>query len=140
MRTENLPLFNAVFNTLSTICLISGYYSIKKKREETHKRFMIGAFVFSSIFLVGYLTYHYHHGSSHFPDLGWIKILYLLILVPHVILAAVMVPLILTTFYHAFKDNREKHRRWARITFPIWMYVSVTGVVIYLMVHRLFKV
>jgi putative membrane protein len=140
MRTESLPLFNAVFNSLSTICLIFGYYSIRKKREETHKRFMISAFIFSSIFLVGYLTYHYHHGSSHFPDLGWIKTLYLVILVPHVILAAVMVPLILITFYHALKDHREKHRRWARITFPIWLYVSVTGVIIYLMVHRLFKV
>ncbi len=140
MRTEQLPLINAVFNSLSTICLILGYYSIKKKRIETHKKFMISAFGFSSIFLVGYLTYHYHHGSSIFPELGWIKTLYLCILVPHVILAAVMVPPILITFYHGLKDNREKHRWWARITFPIWMYVSFTGVLIYLMVHQWFKV
>ncbi len=117
-----------------------GYYSIKKKREETHKRFMISAFIFSSIFLAGYLTYHYNHGGTKFPELGWIKTLYLTILIPHVLLAVIMVPLILITFYHAFKDNREKHRKMARITFPIWMYVSFTGVVIYLMVHQWFKV
>ncbi len=140
MRTEHLPLINAVFNSLSTICLILGYYSIRKKRELAHKKFMISAFSFSSIFLAGYLTYHYHHGSSIFPDLGWIKTLYLLILVPHVILAVVMLPLILTTFYHAFQGNREKHKKWARVTFPIWVYVSFTGVVIYLMVHQWFKV
>lgn len=101
---------------------------------------MISALVFSTIFLAGYLTYHYHHGSSTFPDLGWIKTLYLFILVPHIILAVVMVPMILMTFYHAFKNNVEKHRRIAKMTFPIWMYVSVTGVVIYIMVHQLFKV
>lgn len=101
---------------------------------------MISAFVFSSIFLVGYLTYHYYHGSTVFPDLGWIRTLYLLILIPHVLLAAIMVPFILITFFHAFKDNREKHRWWARITFPIWMYVSFTGVIIYLMIHQWFKV
>ncbi len=140
MRTEQLPLINAVFNSLSTLCLILGYYSIKKKRIETHKKFMLSAFVFSSIFLVGYLTYHYHHGSTTFPELGWIKTFYLCILVPHVILAAIMVPPILITFYHGLKDNREKHRWWARITFPIWMYVSFTGVLIYLMVHQWFKV
>ena len=140
MSTEKLPLFNAFFNSLSFICLMLGYYSIKKKREATHKKFMISAFVFSSIFLMGYLTYHYHHGSTVFPELGWIKTFYLAILIPHVLLAVIMVPLILITFYHAFKDNREKHRRIARITFPIWIYVSFTGVVIYLMVHQLFRV
>ncbi len=140
MRTEDLPLINAVFNSLSTVCLISGYYAIKKKREETHKKFMVSAFLFSTIFLMGYLTYHYHHGSTIFPELGWIKTLYLCILFPHIVLAVVMVPMILMTFYHAFRDNREKHRRIARITFPIWMYVSFTGVIIYLMVHQWFKV
>lgn len=140
MRTEDLPLFNAVFNSLSTICLLAGYVAIRKKNESLHKRLMVSAFVFSAVFLSGYLTYHYHHGSTTFPELGWIKTFYLLILVPHIILAAVMVPLILITFYRGFKDQREKHRKIARITFPIWMYVSVTGVLIYLMVHQWFKV
>lgn len=101
---------------------------------------MLLALFFSTIFLAGYLTYHYHHGSTVFPELGWIKTLYLLILFPHIVLAVVMVPMIAITFYHAFKRNFEKHKKMARITFPIWMYVSVTGVIIYLFVHRWFKV
>jgi len=140
METNNLPLFNAVFNTLSAICLVSGFISIKRKNKVLHKKFMIAALIFSSIFLAGYLTYHYFHGSSVFPDLGWIKTLYLIILVPHIILAAVMVPMILMTFFYAFTERWEKHKKLAKITFPIWMYVSVTGVIIYLMVHQWFKV
>lgn len=142
MQTSDLPGLNAIFNLFSTICLAAGYYFIKKKNKdiETHKKCMFSALVFSTIFLIGYLTYHYHHGSTKFPDLGWIKTLYLAILIPHIILAAVMVPMILATFYFALKNNVEKHRKIARWTFPIWMYVSVTGVVIYLMIYRLFKV
>ncbi len=101
---------------------------------------MVSALIFSSIFLAGYLVYHYNHGGTTFPELGWIKTLYLTILFPHIILAVVMVPMILMTFFYAFKDQREKHKRLARITFPIWMYVSVTGVIIYLMVHQWFRV
>ncbi len=140
METSSLPAFNAIFNLLSTICLILGYYSIKKKRETHHRNFMVAALIFSSIFLTGYLVYHYHHGSTKFPDLGWIKTLYLAILFPHIILAVVMVPMILVTFNHAFRKNWEKHKKIAKITFPIWMYVSVTGVIIYLMIHQWFKV
>lgn len=141
METSDLPGINAFFNLLSTICLSCGYYFIRCKRDvQTHKKFMVSALIFSAIFLLGYLTYHYHHGSKKFPDLGWIKTLYLSILIPHIILAAVMVPMIFVTFYHAFNDNFEKHRRIARITFPIWMYVSVTGVIIYLMLYQLFRV
>ena len=140
METANLPAFNAIFNLFSTLCLIAGYIAIKNKKENLHRNLMVSALIFSSIFLAGYLTYHYHHGSTKFPDLGWIKTLYLCILIPHIILAVVMVPMILITFKHAFARNWEKHRRIARITFPIWMYVSFTGVVIYLMIHQWFKV
>lgn len=142
METSNLPAINAFFNFCSTICLIVGYWAIKKQNrdEEFHKKCMFAALGFSAVFLAGYLVYHYNHGSTKFPDLGWIKTLYLVILVPHIILAAVMVPMILITVYHGLKNNREKHRRIARWTFPIWMYVSVTGVVIYLMLYQLFKV
>ncbi|HXH29563.1 MAG TPA: DUF420 domain-containing protein [Bacteriovoracaceae bacterium] len=140
METTSLPAINAFFNFLSTLCLILGYYSIRRKNELRHRNFMLLAFFFSSIFLIGYLYYHYHHGSTKFPELGWIKTLYLSILFPHIILAIVMVPMILITFYHAFKKNWEKHRRIARITFPIWMYVSFTGVIIYLMIYQWFKV
>jgi putative membrane protein len=142
MDTSNLPAVNAVFNSLSTVCLLAGYYFIKKEArdEETHKKCMFSALFFSTVFLVGYLTFHYHHGSTKFPDLGWIKTLYLIILIPHIILAAVMVPMIIMTFSYALRGNFEKHRKWARITFPIWVYVSVTGVIIYLMIYQLFKV
>lgn len=142
MTTSDLPAFNAFFNLLSTLCLAFGYYSIKKKArdEELHKKVMISAVVFSAIFLAGYLTRHYYHGSTTFPDLGWIRTLYFVILIPHIILAAVMVPMILMTLYYAFTNQREKHRKIARITFPIWMYVSVTGVLIYLMIYQWFKV
>lgn len=142
METSNLPAVNAVFNLLSTICLLSGYYFIKKtpRDEKRHKICMFSALVFSTIFLVGYLTYHYHHGSTKFPDLGWVKTAYLIILIPHIILAAVMVPMIVMTFFYALSGKFEKHKKLARITFPIWMYVSVTGVIIYLMLYQLFKV
>jgi putative membrane protein len=142
MTTADLPGINAFFNLLSTFSLLSGYYFIKRRQrnERAHKISMLLALVFSSIFLAGYLVYHYHHGSKPFPDLGWIKTVYLLILIPHIILAAVMVPMILGTFYYAFGQKFEKHRKLARYTFPIWMYVSVTGVLIYLMLYQFFRV
>ena len=99
---------------------------------------MVSALIVSTGFLVSYLIYHYNVPSKKFPDLGWIKVLYLLILIPHIILAAVMVPMIIKTFWHAYKQEWEKHKRIARITFPIWMYVSVTGVLVYLMVYQWF--
>ena len=142
MNLSFLPAFNAFFNLLATFCLTFGYYFIKKKmrNEKMHKLSMVLALIFSSIFLCGYLTYHYNYGSTKFPDLGWIKTLYLFILVPHIILAAAMVPMIIMTFFYAFTGRYEKHKRIAKITFPIWMYVSVTGVIIYVMVYHLFKV
>jgi putative membrane protein len=136
---SHLPSINAFFNFLSTLFLILGFVQIKRGQKVAHKKSMLLALFFSSIFLIGYLIYHYNFGSTRFPDLGWIKTLYLIILIPHVILAAVMVPLILITFYHAFKENFEKHKKWARITFPIWLYVSITGVLIYFMVYHWFK-
>ena len=142
MKTTDLPSINATFNLFSTICLILGYYFIKKnpRDEKSHRKCMFLALIFSSIFLLGYLTFHYYHGSTKFPDLGWIKTLYLFILIPHIILAVVMVPMIGMTFFFALRGNFEKHKKIARITFPVWLYVSVTGVIIYLMIYHLFKV
>ena len=142
METNNLPALNAIFNLLSTFCLMLGFYFIKRpiRDEKSHKICMFLALIFSAIFLMGYVTYHYHHGSTKFPDLGWIKTLYLIILIPHIILAVVMVPMIALTFNHALRGNFQKHKKLACITFPIWMYVSVTGVIIYLMLYQLFKV
>lgn len=140
MDTKDLPGLNAILNSCSTFCLILGYYFIKKspKDEKRHKMCMLSALFFSTLFLIGYLTFHYHHGSTKFPDLGWIKTLYLVILVPHIILAAVMVPMIVATFFYALSGNFIKHRKIARFTFPVWLYVSVTGVMIYIMLYRLF--
>ncbi len=140
METSNLPAINAFFNFLSTLSLLFGYYSIRKKNTEMHKRFMLSALFFSSVFLTGYLFYHYHHGSTKFPNLGWIKTVYLTILIPHIILAAVMVPMIIMTFVYAFQEKWDKHKRLAKVTFPIWLYVSVTGVVIYFMIYQWFRV
>jgi uncharacterized membrane protein YozB (DUF420 family) len=138
MTVQDLPTLNASLNAVAATLLLLGYFAIKQKKEELHKRLMISALVVSAAFLTSYLIYHYHVPSKKFPDLGWIKTVYLLILIPHIILAAAMVPMILKTFWHAFRNEREKHRRIARITFPIWMYVSVTGVVVYFMLYHWF--
>jgi putative membrane protein len=138
MNVYDLPAINATLNGIATVLLGSGYVAIKQGRKELHKTLMISALVVSAAFLACYLVYHYHAGSKPFPDLGWIKTVYLLILVPHIILAAVMVPMILKTFWHAFRGEWESHKKIARWTFPIWMYVSLTGVVIYLMLYQWF--
>ena len=138
MKVQDLPTLNASLNAVAATLLMFGYIAIKQKKEELHKKLMISALVVSAAFLTSYLIYHYHVPSKKFPDLGWIKTVYLIILIPHIILAAAMVPMILKTFWHAFRNEREKHRKIARITFPIWMYVSVTGVVVYFMLYHWF--
>ena len=96
---------------------------------------MVAALLVSAAFLTSYLIYHYHVPSKKFPELGFIKTIYLTILIPHIILAAAMVPMILKTFWHAYRQEWDKHKKIARITFPIWMYVSVTGVLVYFMLY-----
>ena len=132
-----LPEFNAFMNSLATICLLIGYYHIKKENRDKvlHRKFMVSAFVCSTIFLASYLVYHYHVGSKTFPELGWIKTVYLLILFPHIVLAVVMLPMIFLTFRRAFKGEFELHKKIAKPTFFIWLYVSLTGVIIYLMLY-----
>jgi uncharacterized membrane protein YozB (DUF420 family) len=138
MQIQDLPTLNASLNAVSALLLLSGFIAIKRGDKELHKKLMVSALVVSAAFLTSYLIYHFHVPSKKFPDLGWIKIVYLLILVPHIILAVVMVPMILKTFWHAFRGEWEKHKKIARITFPIWMYVSVTGVVVYFMLYHWF--
>ena len=138
MTIEDLPTLNASLNSVSFVLLLCGFFAIKKGRKELHIKLMTGALVVSAAFLTSYLIYHFHVPSKKFPDLGWIKTLYLLILFPHIILATVMVPMILKTFWHAWRGEWDKHKKIARITFPIWLYVSVTGVVVYLMLYRWF--
>jgi putative membrane protein len=136
MKVQDLPTLNASLNAVAATLLLLGYIAIKQKKEELHKKLMISALLVSAAFLTSYLIYHYHVPSKKFPELGWIKTVYLIILIPHIILAALMVPMILKTFWHAFRNEREKHRKIARLTFPIWMYVSVTGVIVYFMLYH----
>ncbi len=138
MQIQDLPTLNASLNAVAATLLLSGYIAIKKNYQDLHKKLMVATFIVSAAFLTSYLTYHYHVPSKKFPDLGWIKTVYLFILVPHIILAVVMVPMILKTFWHAYHQEWIKHRQIARITFPIWMYVSITGVLVYFMLYHWF--
>ena len=138
-----LPTTNALLNALATICLVSGYVFIKRGDQKSHGAMMLSALITSAVFLGCYLTYHFalqrYTGNSSQPYQGppALKPLYLCILVPHILLAPVATGMALTTVWHAWRKNWEKHRRLARFTFPIWLYVSVTGVIIYLMVYHL---
>ncbi|MFZ1136961.1 MAG: DUF420 domain-containing protein [Candidatus Korobacteraceae bacterium] len=134
------PALNAFLNGSSAVLIGSGYYFIKNGRREAHKRMMLAAFVTSTLFLISYLYYHIvlRAGVTHFRGEGLSRPVYFTILISHTILAVVVVPFILVTLYRALKGNFGRHRVIARYTFPIWMYVSVTGVVIYVMLYKIF--
>ena len=131
-----LPPLNAFLNALSALCLIAGYFAIRKKNRELHKKLMLSALGFSAAFLVSYLIYHTFHGDTRFLGEGWIRPVYFFILISHVVLSAVMLPLILTSLYFALSGRLNLHPKVARFTLPIWLYVSITGVVVYLMLHQ----
>jgi len=126
-----LPSANALFNSLSAACLIFGYINIRKRKRVVHMRFMISATVFSGLFLVSYITYHYFHGDTKFPGQGWVRPVYFFILITHIGLSMLALPLILTTLWYATRNQFRFHRAVARWTFPVWLYVSVTGVIVY---------
>jgi putative membrane protein len=126
-----LPAANASFNSLSALCLILGYVNIRRGNRAVHKRFMLTATVFSALFLISYVTYHFFHGDTLFPGHGWIRPVYFFILISHVGLSMVALPLILGALWYGLRSEFSNHRRIARWTFPIWLYVSVTGVVVY---------
>jgi putative membrane protein len=126
-----LPSANALFNSLSALCLICGYINIRKRRRVVHMRFMIAATTFSALFLLSYITYHYFHGDTKFPGQGWIRPAYFSILISHIVLSMVALPLILATLWYATRNQFRFHRAVARWTFPVWLYVSVTGVIVY---------
>jgi len=133
-----LPAIIAGLNATAAVLLLIGGIAIKKGGNEgLHKACMVGAFLVSGGFLVLYLIYHAHVGHVAFEGVGLIKVVYFTLLIPHIILAAVQVPLILLTMFSAIKGNRERHVKLARWTYPIWLYVSVTGVVIYYMVFHI---
>ena len=130
-----LPMFNAIMNSLCTICLLTGLVMIKKKLVAKHIICMLTALLFSLFFLASYLTYHFYHGDSKFHGTGLIRPLYFFILISHILLSICAVPMVLTTFYKALSRNWTSHRQWARCTFPVWLYVSVTGVLIFVILR-----
>jgi len=130
-----LPACNAVFNSLSAICLVCGYVQIRRGNRLTHMRFMLSATIFSTLFLTSYITYHFFHGDTRFPAHGWIRPVYFFVLISHIALSTIALPLILATLWYALRTHFRIHRRVARWTFPIWLYVSVTGVLVFLLLR-----
>jgi uncharacterized membrane protein YozB (DUF420 family) len=137
MSVRDLPTLNAALNGLATLLLVAGWIFIRRRDIARHRLCMLAAFGVSVAFLVSYLVYHYHAGSVRFPDLGWLRTLYLGILLTHTVLAATVPFLAGVTLVHALRSRFDRHRRIARWTLPIWIYVSVTGVVIYWMLYHL---
>jgi len=139
-----LPATNAVLNSLSALFLLAGYRFIKQKAISKHRACMIAAVVTSTAFLTSYLTYHFgmahyfHKGATRFLDPAWFRPIYLAILISHTLLAMVIVPLVVASLVLGLKRRDEKHRRISKWTWPIWMYVSVTGVLIYLLLYQIF--
>ena len=136
MTTADLPSIYTCFNAAAAVLIVCGLISAKKGKIQAHKRFMVTALGFSAAFLGCYLFYHYLHGSKssgHMP--AGVRKVYLAILIPHIILAIVNLPMIITTVVTGVRGKIAAHRAWAKFTFPIWLYVSVTGVIVYLMIY-----
>jgi uncharacterized membrane protein YozB (DUF420 family) len=129
---------NATLNGTSAVLLTGGYAAIRNGKIAIHKKFMISAFAVSTVFLISYLVYHYRVGHVRFQGQGWIRPVYFTLLISHTILAIVIVPLILVTLRRAWLEKFDKHRIIARWTWPLWMYVSVTGVIVYLLLYQVF--
>ena len=135
MKVGDLPTLNACLNLLSAVLLTFGYVNIKKRRKQIHKRFMIAALVSSALFLTSYLIYHYQVGSVPYPYHDWTRPIYFVVLIPHVILAAVMTPFIVILVWRALREDFVRHKRLAHWVWPVWMFVSVSGVVVYAMLY-----
>ena len=144
MTPLDLPPVNAVLNGLSTVFLSAGYIFIRKKRQDAHRNCMIAAFATSTLFLMCYITYHtyiayyLHRGPTRFLDPAWFRPFYYVILITHLILAIVIVPMVLMSLNRGLRGEFERHKRISRWTWPLWMYVSVTGVLIYLLLYQVF--
>lgn len=132
------PALNASLNGASAALITAGRMLIRRKKMNQHRACMIAAVVTSSLFLVSYLYYHAHVGSVHFPGQGWVRPAYFTLLISHTVLAAAVVPLVLLTLIAALRRRFDRHRRIARWTYPIWLYVSVTGVLVYLVLYQIY--
>lgn len=140
MTISDLPALNACLNSISTVLIAAGWYCIRRNHWRQHVACMIAAVISSTAFLVGYLVYHAHVGekSTQFTAVGIVRPIYFTILISHILLAMIILPLVIATLVPVFRRRWEKHRRIARWTMPIWLYVSVTGVIVYLMLYRWF--
>ena len=128
---ELLPALNATFNTLCSCCLVAGYLAIRRGERKVHIRFMLTAVSLSVMFFASYLTYHHYHGDTPFPGQGWIRPVYFSILISHILLSIAVIPMVLTTLFFARTRRYRAHKKLARWTLPVWLYVSVTGVTIF---------
>jgi len=133
-----LPHVNACLNGTSALLLLTGYTFIRSRNIAAHRTCQLSALAVSILFLASYLTYHFHHGATRFQGTGVVRPIYFTILLSHTILAIVIVPLVILTFYRAFRNDFARHRRIARITLPLWLYVCVTGVIVYLMLYQIY--
>ena len=135
MTYSDLPTLNAALNIITASFLLAGLIQIKRKNKELHKKLMLFALVSSALFLTSYLTYHFEVGSVPYPYYDWTRTLYFTILIPHVILAIVVAPFVVVLVVRAFKDDFERHKRLARIVWPVWMFVSISGIAVYSMLY-----
>ena len=140
MPIQWLPPFNAALNAITGILIVSGFLLIRRKKVALHRACMISAVISSSLFLISYVTYHigYGAGVTRFAGTGWVRPLYLVILISHTTLAVTVVPFVIVTLTRALRGKFLRHRAIARYTFPIWLYVSVTGVIVYVMLYQLY--
>jgi putative membrane protein len=138
MSISDLPTLNAILNSISAVLLATGFFFIRRKNIKAHRACMIAAFATSTLFLISYLIYHYNHGATGFSGEGIVRPVYFTILITHTILAAAIVPMVFITFSRALREKFDKHRKIARWTLPLWLYVSVTGVFVYLMLYQLY--
>jgi len=138
LSVSDLPLVNASLNAIATVLLIFGYVCIRQRRIAAHRAAMVAAFATSVLFLISYLIYHAHAGSRPFPGQGNIRVIYFVILITHIVLAATIPPLAGVTLWRAYRRRFDRHMKIARWTLPLWLYVSITGIVVYWMLYRLY--
>lgn len=133
-----LPTLNASLNGVAALFLTLGFLAIRARRVHIHRACMLTAFAASTLFLISYVTYHVQVGSVRFPGQGWVRPVYFSILISHILLAAVVLPMALVTLYRALRGRFQRHRRIARWTLPVWLYVSVTGIVVYVLLYHVY--
>ena len=137
MQVTDLPALNATLNGISAVLLVIGYVLVRQRKLEQHRRVMIAAFSTSVLFLISYLIYHASVGSKPYPGQGSIRTLYFFVLITHIVLAALVPPMAIVTLVRGLRERYDAHRRLARWTLPIWLYVSVTGVIVYVMLYQM---